>query len=105
MDRIHQQRAVTDNAFQEGKITPYQRPRWEAMIEASTDGAKALLASAKRNSVIPVQPIGHAGGLDIDGDSEGAQYYRPQHRRQPRPTPAVDLFGDVLGLPNGVPRG
>jgi hypothetical protein len=105
MDRTDQKRAVTDNAFQEGKITPYLRPRPEAMIEASADGAEALLAGAKRNSAIPVEPIGHTGGLDIEGGSEGPQSYRPQHRRRPRPTRAVDFFGDVLGLPNGVLRG
>jgi hypothetical protein len=106
MDRTHQKRAVTDNAFQEGKITPYQRPRWEAMTEGSADGAEALLAGAKRNSAIPGEPISHSGGLDIEGDSEGPQYYRPQHRRRPRPTRAVDFFGDVPGPPpNGVLHG
>jgi hypothetical protein len=106
MDRTtHHKRAVTDNAFQEAKITPYQRTRWEAMTEASADGAEALLAGAKRNPAIPVEPIGHTGGLDIDGDSEGPPYYRPQHRRRPRPTRAIDFFGDMLGPPNGVLRG
>jgi hypothetical protein len=106
MDRTHHKRAVTDNASQEGKIiTPYQRPRPEAMIEASADGAEALLAGAKRNSAIPVEPIGHTDGLNIDGDSEGPRSYRPQHRRRPRPTRAIDFFGDVLGPPNGVLNG
>jgi hypothetical protein len=105
MDRTHHKRAVTDNAFQAGRITPYQRPRPEAMTEANADGAEALLTGAKRNSAIPTEPIGHTGGLDIEGDSEGPQYYRPQHRRRLRPTRTVDLFGDVLGLPNGVLRG
>jgi hypothetical protein len=50
MDRIHQQRAVTDNAFQEGKITPYQRPRWEAMIEASRLDPRA---AARRSARTP----------------------------------------------------
>ena len=76
-----------------------------AMTEASADGAEALLTGANRNSAIPIEPIGNTGGLDIEGDSEGPRYYRPQHRRRPRPTRTVDLFGDVLGLPNGVPRG
>ena len=99
------QAAMTDNAFQAGKITPYQRPRPEAMTEASADGAEALLAGANRNSAIPMEPIRDTGGLDIEGDSEAQQYYRPQHRRRSRPTRTVDFFGDVLGLPNGVLRG
>ncbi len=105
MDRTDHKRAVTDNAFRAGKITPYPRPRPEPMSEASADGAEALLAGANRNSAIPMESFGHTGGLDIDGDSEGPQYYRPQHRRRPRPTRTVDFFGDVLGLPNGVLRG
>jgi hypothetical protein len=43
------------------------------MTEASADGAEDLLAGAKRNSAIPIEPIGHTGGLDIEGDSEGLQ--------------------------------
>lgn len=104
LDRTRHKLAVTDNAFQEGKVTPYQRPRWEAMTAASA-GAEALLAGTNRSPAIPMEPIGRTGGLDIDDDSEGPQYYRPQHRRRHRPTPAVDFFGDVLGPPNGVPRG
>ena len=96
---------MTDNPYQAGKITPYQRPPPEAMTEASADRAEALLTGANRNSAIPMEPIGHTGGLDIEGDSKGPQYYRPQHRRRPRPTQTVDLFGDVLSLPNGVLRG
>jgi hypothetical protein len=105
-DRTPHSRAVADSAFQEGKITPYQQPRREAMIEASAGGADALLAGAKRNSAIPVEQVGHTGDLDIEGDTEGRpQYYLPQHRRRPRPSQAVDFFGDVLGQPTGVLRG
>jgi hypothetical protein len=61
---------VIKAALDDGKITPAERPAWEADYDSAPDVTAKILARMAPGTAMPVQAAGHAGhGSDSDDDA------------------------------------
>jgi len=62
--------AVLDDAQAAGKVAPADREKWAARYDKSPEVTTEVLASIPAGSAVPVQPVGHTGPAEPDGDSD-----------------------------------
>ena len=65
-------RTAVDAAVQDGRIPPSRREHWMSLLAADPDAAETLAKLAK--GTVPLEELGHAGGVEDAFDEEDSAY-------------------------------